>query len=545
MTTDPGIQLAIKKLSDQYSLLGEPIDLSWLELPNGEAKIFNSLEALRCPIFENNQRLVVVQSKKDMYSYSSNIASDSLIFLQQCLQKIDISNFFVVLITSNPEIEHELEWLAQYHSTDSVTFEYVLIDTEFEKQTPTTDTFCVNMWKHLYVSSQLEILPCCVAKDNRSLGSLVDHTVEEIVNSNTANTIRNKMLTGKKCIECETCYIQENAGQSSRRIVDNNKFKTSIEELKLLTNCDGSLKNFSPATIDIRLNNICNLKCRTCSGVSSSQLAAEEKKLFNNPVNFNKTPTTQTRTKVLESIIDYFDNCEEIYFAGGEPLILKEHFDILDRLLLIGKTDIPIKYTTNFTNLTFKNKNIIDYWKQFSNITVGASLDGHGTVFEYVRHGANWKDIEKNLIELKDQCPHVKFFVTSTISLLSVESVMELQKMWHELKILDISNFYINLMVGNDYLSLQSLRPEHKKMISSKIDQHCKWLRTTGCDKLDQAWQKIQQYMMLQDKSYVNKQFSKVNQARDVARNENFESIYPQFIDLFQPYYTNNLEFNT
>jgi MoaA/NifB/PqqE/SkfB family radical SAM enzyme len=544
MTTDPIIQLAIDKLSDQYVLLGEPIDLSWLESPDGEAKIFNLLEALHRPVFENNQRLVVVQSKKDMYSYSSNIASDSLIFLQQCLQKIDISNFFVVVITPNSKIEHELEWVKQHHSTDSITIGYMLIDQKFEKQIPTTDTFCVNMWNHLYVSSQLEILPCCVAKDNKPLGSLIDHTVEEIVNNNTANAIRNKMLTGERCTECITCYTKEDVGQTSRRMADNNKFKASIEELKLLTNSDGSLKNFSPATFDIRLNNICNLKCRTCSGVSSSQLAAEEKKLFNNAVNFNKTPTTQTRAKVLESVIDYFDNGESIYFAGGEPLILKEHYDILDRLLLVGKTHIPIKYNTNFTHLTFKNKNILDYWKQFSNITVGASLDGHGTVFEYARHGANWKDIEKNLIELKDQCPHVKFVVTSTISLLSIESVMELQKMWHELKILDISNFYINLMTGNDYLSLQSLQPAHKKMISSKLDQHCDWLKTTGADELAQHWRQIQQYMMLQDKSYVNKQFSKVNQARDVARNENFESIYPQFIDLFQPYYTDNLEYN-
>lgn len=542
MITDPIIQLAIKKLSDQYKLLGEPIDLSWFALPNGEAKIFNLLEVLHRPVFENNQRIVVVQPKKEMYSYSSNITSDSLIFLQQSLQKIDISNFFVVLITSNPDIEQELEWVKQYHSTDSVTIEHVLVNEEFEKQTPTIDTFCVNMWNHLYVSSQLEILPCCVAKDNRPLGSLLDYPVEEIVNNNAANAIRNKMLSGEKCIECETCYTQENIGQVSRRIIDNTKFNDSIEELKLLTNPDGSLKNFSPATLDIRLNNICNLKCRTCSGVSSSQLATEEKKLFNNTVNFNKTPTTQTRTKVFESIIDYFDTVEEIYFAGGEPLLMEEHYRILDRLLSAGKTDIPIEYNTNFTHLKFKNKNILDYWKKFSNITVGASLDGHGTVFEYARHGAKWEDIEKNLLELKHQCPHVKFTVHSTISLLSVESVMELQKMWHELKILDASNFYINRMFGNDYLSLQSLQTEHKKMISSKIDNHCDWLIATGCDTLEQHWRQMQQYMMLQDKSYVNKQFSKVNQARDIARNEKFESVYPQFLDLFKPYYTNETD---
>jgi organic radical activating enzyme len=531
------IDCAVKTLAEQYELIGDPIDLSCFYKTDGENIVFNLLTKIHRPVFENNQRILVVQPDNDVYSYTENIASDSLIFLQKSLQTIDISNFFVIVVTGNQNIESELKWLQEKHSTDFNPIGHVLIESKFKKITKITDTFCVNMWNHLYVNTQLEILPCCIAVDNRPMGSLKDNTVDEIINSESARSIRRKMLSNQHCAECETCYAQEDQGFASRRINDNNRFDKIIPELKLLTNPDGSLKSFVPKTFDVRLNNICNLKCRTCSGMSSSQLAAEEKRLFNNTVNFNKTPSTNLRNKTLKSVINYFNSAESIYFAGGEPLVLKEHYEILDHLISINNTDLPIRYNTNFTNLTYKNKNVLDYWKKFTDITVGASLDGHGSVFEYVRHGAKWIDIEKNLLDLKSTCPHVKFKVTSTISLLSVESVMELQKCWHENDMLCIDNFHIYLMLGSDYLSLQSLPLHHKKTISKKIEDHCIWLNSVNAKELANDWQQFQSYMNNKNKEYVNQKFAKINQIRDVARGETFETTYPHFYDLFGPYY--------
>ena len=526
----------ISKLAKQYELVGDPIDLSCFYNDDGENTIFNLLSNLYRPAFENNQRILIIQPDNDLYSYAENIASDSLIFLQQALQKIDISNFFIIVLSGNQNIESELKWLQEKYSTDSNPINYFLTKSKFKKNTKTTDTFCVNMWNHLYVSTQLEILPCCIAIDNQPLGSLVNSTVDDIINSERANRMRTNMLLKQRNAECVNCYTQEDQGLVSRRIKDNQQFAQIIPELKSLTNSDGSLKSFSPHTVDIRLNNICNLKCRTCSGVSSSRLATEEKKLFNNAVNFDRTPTPELRDRALNSIINYFDSAMGVYFAGGEPLMLSEHYDILDYLISIGKTNIPIQYNTNFTNLTYKNKNVIDYWKKFTDVTIGASIDGHGIVFEYVRHGAKWADIESNLIKIKSTCPHVKFNVTSTISLLSVESVMELQKSWHESNTLSIDNFYISLMSG-DYLSLQTLSLDHKNLISKKIEDHCIWLKLVNANDLAAQWEQVQIYMNSKNKQYVNQEFAKINQRRDTERNENFELVYPQFSDLFNPYY--------
>lgn len=530
------ISQTISKLSEQYNLLGDPIDLSCYYQTDGENIVYNLLKSMYRPVFDNKQRILIVQPKNDCYSYTPNIASDSLIFLQKCLQQVDISNFFVLVITGNQNIKQELEWLQKTYSTDQNPIQYCLIDEEFNKITTTSDTFCVNMWNHLHVSTQLDVLPCCVADSNAPLGNLNSNTLEEIVNSEHANSIRLKMLSNQRCSECSNCYIQEDQGLASRRIKNNYEYKHQIPQLKSLTNTDGSLISFKPQTIDIRLNNICNLKCRTCSGSFSSMIAIEEKNLFGNEINYLKTPKLDNREQVLDSIINYFDCAENIYFAGGEPIIMKEHYTILDHLIAIGRTDVPIIYNTNFTKLVYKEKNVLDYWKNFSIIKVNASIDGHGAAFEYVRHGAKWNQIEKNLILLKQHCPHVQFNVTSTISLISVESVMELQRQWHETGTLDIKHFQINPMYG-DYLSLQTLLPEYKKNIAQKIHNHCQWLTNIGANNLVQAWNDIEKYMLSCDKTYINIEFSKGNRARDLARNENFESTYPQFSKLFKPYY--------
>jgi MoaA/NifB/PqqE/SkfB family radical SAM enzyme len=533
------LNTTVTELSTKFRVLGNPIDLSLLESSNGKKKIFNLLSETARPVFENDQRILVYQPANDRYSYSENLASDSLIFLQTTLQKIDISNWFVIVISGNPNIQDELEWVRTVYSTDSNPINHHCVNINFKKNIPNLDTFCVNMWNHLHISTQLEILPCCIANNDKSMGDLSDQTLDEIINSTTAREIRLKMLSGQRCVECATCYTHEDQGLVSRRQQDNTKFKDTLNYFKSTTNIDGSLTTYRPETLDIRLNNICNLKCRTCSGVYSSQLAQEEKKVFNNVVNFQKIPSSNTRAKVLNSVIGCFDHAKSIYFAGGEPLILKEHYVILDYLIEINKTDLKIFYNTNFSNLLFKDKSILDYWKKFSNISIGASLDGHGQIFEYVRHGAKWSEIEKNLTDLQINCPHVDFTVTSTISLLSVESIIELQQMWHNSKKLHINKFQINPVIGNDFLTLQSLLPHHKKNISKKIDDHCQWLIDNDAVILANSWQQIQQTMWAEDKSYVNQEFAQVNRARDIERQENFELIYPHFYDLFSPYYTN------
>jgi len=530
------VEDAIAYLSLNFEVIGNPIDLRDFENQDGEKAIFDQLSKLYQEHYENHHRMVVIQGHEDTYTYEDNRASDSLIFLQKSLQKVDISNYFVVVVSSNPELEQELKWVQKNFGTDDHPIQHLNVDGSYQKIIPNEDTFCILPWIHLHIDSQSQVKPCCVSDNKILWGDASIDKVDDLVNSDRARKMRLNMLSNRKCRECSNCYNLEKYQIPSRRVRVNERWKHLRSTYLEKTNSDGSLREFKPVYLDLRFNNTCNLKCRTCSGYFSSQLAQEEKNLFGNTENFKKILTQTQRISVLNKVMKYVDHAKHIYFSGGEPLIMHEHYDILDQLVRTGNLDTEIFYNTNFTTLEFKGTHIFDYWKNFTNITIGASIDGHGDVFEYVRHGAKWNDIENNLKDLKEKCPNIKFSVTSTISLLSAESVMELQKNWHESGKLDINNFFIEAMAGSDYLSLQSLFDHHKKHLSFLINQHCDWLHDQKASNLRDSWQNMKQMMWAADKSYVCAEFAKVNRRRDISRGVNFELTYPQYRDLFSDY---------
>jgi len=529
----PGLSDAIEALGNQYEILGPPLRLSVLKDSLGEQQLFDSLLALYRPEFAADQRILVVQDTSEIYSYPENFASDALIWLQKSVQIVDISNFFVIVISGNAEVQEELRWVQQHHSTDDRPMQGHWVDVPYEKHTPVQDTFCALPWMHLHVTTQLDVAPCCAADQSQPWGNLENHSVMDIVNGQRANAMRSKMLKGVPCSECHRCYVLERNGQESRRTISNQLYHHLKPEFVAHTAIDGSISTFHPRTLDLRLNNTCNLKCRTCDGAASSLIAYEEKKLFNNTANFDRIPSKQSRARILDKLINFVDHADEIYFAGGEPLLMHEHFAILEYLIRLGKTDVRLAYNTNFTLPRYKDKNIFDIWKLFDNVKLSASLDGHGRVFEYVRHGASWPEIEQNLLTLRQRCPHVQIQVFSTISVFSAESVMELQQKWHESNMLDIRHFQLNPVSVNDFYSLCTLFAHHKTYLSKKIDDHVDWLLSVEAAQLARDWRTMQKTMWEHDKKYLSLMIASVNQARDIERKENFQSLFPQFADLF------------
>jgi sulfatase maturation enzyme AslB (radical SAM superfamily) len=224
---------------------------------------------------------------------------------------------------------------------------------------------------------------------------------------------------------------------------------------------------------------------------------------------------------------------KKIYFAGGEPLLAAEHYKILDALIECGNTDLEIFYNTNFTSLTYKNISTVEVWKKFSNVTIGASLDAMGAVAEYVRHGTKWPTIESNLASVKKHCPHVNFSVTSVVGFLNAASLIDLQKNWHENKILDITKFTLTAMTGPEHLTLRILPKEHKGRIEEKIRTHIKWCEQHRATTLAKQWQDVLNYMWGADLTYLLPKFKQLTVSMDQFRNEFFSLVLPEFQTLY------------
>ena len=143
--------------------------------------------------------------------------------------------------------------------------------------------------------------------------------------------------------------------------------------------------------VDIRNTNVCNLKCRYCGPHFSSQWA-EELAVF--PI-----IKTQELTNYKQILIT--DSLHWMYFTGGEPLVNGEHWQLLEELITSGMSkQISLMYSSNLTTLKYKNKDIINIWRQFKHVQIHCSIDAVGEPLENIRSGTNWEKIKSNLTQL-------------------------------------------------------------------------------------------------------------------------------------------------
>jgi sulfatase maturation enzyme AslB (radical SAM superfamily) len=135
--------------------------------------------------------------------------------------------------------------------------------------------------------------------------------------------------------------------------------------------------------------------------------------------------TTRTFKNLAEcdSFIEHNLCAERIFFAGGEPLLHAEHYQILNRLVQNDKTDCTLAYITNLSTLNLQKNYVIDYWKHFKNVELTISLDAIGKLGEYIRDGLNWNEFSNNIQQIKNEVPHVKLSVNITVSLLNLVDV--------------------------------------------------------------------------------------------------------------------------
>lgn len=522
------MEQTLAELQKLYVTAG-PYFLTDFFKPNGDKHLYEFLMSTYKPAFENNFRIIIVQDCQDDYEYQ-DLPGRAISTLQKYASQIDISNFFILVLSGNPDISQELDHAKRLYSTDDVSIQYqyirelTYVKTEHKKQ----DTFCILPWMHLYIGPDGNVLPCCVADQQYPIGSINEHSIDSILKSNKFNRLRQNMLEGKRSKECNRCYQQEDANLPSNRIGSNFKWSDRIVQF----NSDGSVDNFKPLYLDLRLNNICNLKCRMCSGYFSSAIAQEDQKLFGNSKYLENTLSSDQKTLILEEILDYLPHAENIYFAGGEPLLAGEHYTILDKLIECGNTDLEIFYNTNFTSLHYKNRSVIDLWKKFTNVTIGASIDAMGAVAEYVRHGTNWNVIESNLNLLKSECSHVVFTVTSAVGCLNVNSLIDLQKTWHNNNTVDISKFQISTMVGPDYLTLQILPAHHKHRLEQNIKDHIQWCKKNNATDLADQWGRVLNFMFSKDSTHLLPKFKQLTNSKDLFRNESLLSVVPEFSDI-------------
>lgn len=497
-----------------YNIIGEILFSQPL------SEILAGLEALRKDTFDPHDRIVILQDENDEYSYIDGVG-EKIIQIQQIINQVDISNCFILLKTANVNIAREIDFITKHYSVDPNPIEFLVIDGAYKNTIQKyQNTTCKKLWNHLYVGTDGNINPCCLADHRFPLGN-VDTLKSTDDVFDLTRQLRSNMIQGYRDRSCAVCYKKEDSGiQSVRQIYDATDQQPVIK------------------TLDIRLNNICNFKCRMCSEYFSSAIQQETIELYGKEsiLGFEKislvNETKLIRNQRLEHILPFLTTTlESIYFAGGEPLITSEHYKILDRLIEINHNTLRILYNTNLSTLCYKKSSVLDKWKHFSDVTVGASIDASGAAAEYMRHGTIWNEVVNNIDIIKNNAPHVKLNIASTVSCLTIENLIDLQNTWIEQQLFDVDDFQVNVVVSPNFLSPAVLPPHHKDRLSKIIKTHIQ--RFVGTS-LAHQWQDVLQWMNNNDYTFALKDFAHRMGVLDSHRKESFVDVFPEFRDLYE-----------
>ena len=386
---------------------------------------------------------------------------------------------------------------------------------------------------------------CC---RSHPIGFIQDDSLEDIWNNDTMQRIRRQVLTGNRPAECAPCFNLEDQGVESLR---QRHIKGEIPEARINLYPNTPLQEVMPfefPTMEIKMNNLCNLKCRMCNPMDSTSWNdwSEVEGYYKNEDNFLVQKIIDLNLKqkpFLDSFVDtdnwwasfekllpYFRRVE---FAGGEPLIDPTHYKILDMLAPYGD-NIEIKYATNLTMLGKSNRTVWQYWPKFKSVAVNVSIDGLGNSYEYIRGNASWAELVNNIKQIQT-IPNISRIVGAVA--VQVSNVMVLDKMIkYFLDDIGIV-FYTNMVQYPNVLSAQVIPNELKSLAVIKLKAVRELVPTFKLVKehpmLEALTYKqidgIINFILAKDNTHLWNDCIEYNRRLDITREQSFFDVTPEF----------------
>jgi len=523
--------------------------------------VYDFVQTQRKEVFEENERLRVIVGDHDYYidnqQYGQKLAT--ILF---AIDEIDISRCFIEVLTTNKNIEQEIGILSKSDNKYQ-KMSYSILSGEFVKRKGKIDqhaystniptkvnlanlneqetywlteskTFCMYPWIHLNASPDGAAMPCCLWDYNYEMGSVKTHTIKELWNNDNWKNLRKNMMNDVESPGCRKCYGEEQAGFFSNRQSSNKHHGHHIDKVTSTLE-DGTAQDFELTYWDIRFSNLCNLSCRSCGHIFSSSWYQDQAKLAGPEWAKNNKPlfwAGQHKTDMLDQLMEHIDHVEQIYFAGGEPLMMDEHYHILEELERRKKFNVRLVYNTNFTQTKLKDRYVFDYWKKFDSVSVGASLDAMGPRAEYIRKGTKWSVVEANRRLMMEICPDVDFYISPTLSIQNALHIPDFHKDWVEKGLLKPKDLNVNLLQDPEWLRVDIAPQHYKDKIKAKYEEHLKWLRPL--DKFERATQGFEsaiKFLEGNNQDQLPKFWERMS-ALDKIRNEHWQDFIPELHEL-------------
>ena len=416
------------------------------------------------------------------------------------------------------------ETLNSYSTSDVLTEGEV----EVNRIMKTHPGFCPVPWKHTAINNNGDFRMCVQATTHRPERGVLTtddntkmrvetHSITDSRNARLLKEVRKDMLEGNRSRHCLRCNREDDANQRSRRDLEINlNFKEfTLEDALAVTEEDGSIKHeeVDITSSDIRLSNFCNLKCRMCgpteshswyddwTKIKSDRFESHGTELFLEKGAKNRFQIKGFNPYAWVNNVDIYEmfskqtpGMKEIHISGGEPLIIDEHYKLLETYVKEGVAkNIKLDYNTNFTNIP---KKFLDIWPNFREVDVGGSIDGYGALNDYIRAPSKFSALEKTIETLdKQSSNNVRPWFTHTVQIQNVFYITELiqwviEKDFVKFNRLAKGPYFTHHPVHNPLTyNIQSLPESSKKLVKDKIENWCKTWWRDYINNLPEDWQ--------------------------------------------------------
>ena len=443
-------------------------------------------------------------------------------------------------------------------------------------------TFCVLPWIHFATRPNGDMRLCCSANasgagENHTVGLVKNEkgqpanfgreTPMSAWNNEYMKDVRLTMLEGKIPASCSKCIAEESRGVASKRIWETGSWMEDgidVEELIKQTEEDGTVPE-KLVYLDLRLGHTCNLKCVMCSPHDSSQWVGDHKKMY--PLFQAKELKEQMSWDRKEfnnkwhenpdfwkEMYAQIPNLKQVYFAGGEPLLIKEHKLFLEEIIRQGYADkILVRYNTNGLLV---NDEIIELWKKFKKVKVGFSIDAVGDRNYYIRYPSDWDTIERNLHKLDNTPDNIQVSIATAIQILNIKHLADFAK-WkitQNFKKVNLENTVGGIQAGGGivnmhllyiptFLSIRLLPAEDKAAVRRSFAELATWLHENYRQDEDfwkqnpygwKRWQAVLDFMDAEDHTSQLPAFKEYIESLDIVRKTEFSVVFPELKHLIK-----------
>jgi MoaA/NifB/PqqE/SkfB family radical SAM enzyme len=333
------------------------------------------------------------------------------------------------------------------------------------------EKICMLPWISIETSPIGTARPCCLAKDEivDTMGvkyNLNTHTLEEIYHSKYMQDLRQDFLADNKPATCQRCWDEEAAGRVSKRMNSRIRLKEYYDSV--------DWNNLNPDQlwfIDLKLGNICNLKCRICGSWSSSKWAKEEidyvggNRKEHLAYKFLQDGAWPRESEVFwDNLRALLPNIKYFEFTGGEPFLIQQHFDLLEYAVEHDYAkNIEIHYNTNGT--VFPEQHHL--WKHFKHVEVAFSIDNTEARFEYERYGAVWSEVQTNLAKFT-QLRSSKFSTQLCLTV-NVQNVYHLPEICEWINTQTFDHIYFNMLHDPWHMCISRMTAEAQKLVIDRL----------------------------------------------------------------------------